>query len=41
MRTHSFALDDLLFSIILHGFLDDVHAIAAHKIHSLADVVTM
>lgn len=41
MGAHSFALDDLLLSIIFHGFFDDIHAIAAHKIHSLSDVVTM
>ena len=41
MRTHSFALDDLLFGIVLHGLLDDVQAIAAHKINSLSYVVTM
>lgn len=41
MRPHSFALDDLLLGIVLHGLLDDVQAIAAHKIDSLAYVVTM
>lgn len=41
MRAHPFALDDLLLCVVLHGFFDDVYAVATDKVHSLADVVTM
>lgn len=41
MGAHPLALDDLLLRIVLHGFFDDVHAVAADEVHRLAHVVTV